>query len=321
MSRGGVKLPSAFVSYSWDNDNHRQWVLDLATRLRSDGIETILDQWHVIPGDQLTEFMERAVRESDHVLIVCTPRYKDKSDRREGGVGYEGDIITGEVFTSRNQRKFIPILRHGEWTDSAPTWLTGKYYIDLRGERYNEDQYRDLLTTLLGTRLTAPPVGVAGRTADLDTRRVRPSNRVTASSEPAEFEPIHIEGVIVDEIATPRGDGTRGSALYAIPFRLSRRPPSEWAGLFVEAWNRPSSFTSMHRPGIARIYGDKVILDGTTIDEVESYHRNTLLLAAEKANRGYAELEARRRAHEERERSRVESHKKSVEEAARRLKF
>lgn len=314
-------MPSAFVSYSWDSDEHRQWVLDLATSLRADGVETILDQWHLVPGDQLPAFMEKAVRESDHVLIVCTPRYKERSNRREGGVGYEGDIITGEVFTTRNERKFIPILRRGEWTGSAPTWLTGKYYIDLRGTPYNENQYRDLLTTLLGTRPIAPPVRVGGGLAGASVPPASSSKADSASSAPAKFEPIRIDGVVVDEIGTPRGDGTRGSALYSIPFRFSRRPPPEWAELFVRAWDHPSSYTTMHRPGIAQIHGDKVILEGTTVDEVEKYHRDTLLLAADEANRSYAELEMRRRANEERERARLEAHRKSVEDAAKRLKF
>ena len=81
-------------------------MLKLATRLRGDGVATVLDQWHLIPGDQLPAFMEKAVRESDYVLLVCTPRYRDRSERRVGGVGYEGDIITGQVLTTRNHRKF-----------------------------------------------------------------------------------------------------------------------------------------------------------------------------------------------------------------------
>jgi hypothetical protein len=32
----------------------------------------------------------------------------------------------------------------------------------------------------------------------------------------------------------------------------------------------------MHRPGIARVSGDQIVLDGTTIDEVEQYHAKTL---------------------------------------------
>lgn len=313
-------MPTAFISYSWDSDGHRDWVLALATRLRGDGVETVLDQWHLVPGDQLPAFMEKAVRESDYVLIVCTPRYKERSERRVGGVGYEGDIITGEVLTTGNQRKFIPLLRAGDWPQSAAMWLAGKYHIDLRGEPYAESHYQDLLTTLLGTRVQAPPIRPAsGR----PTQSAAPASDASAQISSAEevFEPIRIAGVIVDEIGTPRNDGTRGSALYTVPFRFSRRPPADWAGLFVQAWDHPSRFTSMHRPGIASVYGDKVVVNGTTVDEVEKYHRDTLILAAEEANKGYTELQARHRAQQERERARLDAHKKDVEDAAKRLKF
>src|SRR4051795_3830890 len=94
-------MPKVFISYSWDDDAHKTWVRDLAARLRQDGIETLLDQWHLVPGDQLPVFMETAVRESDFTLIICTSRYKDHSNSRMGGVGYEGGIITGEILTSQ----------------------------------------------------------------------------------------------------------------------------------------------------------------------------------------------------------------------------
>ncbi|MDC0275838.1 toll/interleukin-1 receptor domain-containing protein [Verrucomicrobiales bacterium] len=105
--------PKAFVSYSWDDAPHKERVATLATELRGDGIETMLDQWHAIPGDQLPAFMEKEIRENDYVLITCTPNYKLKTDERKGGVGYEGDIMTAEVHTQGNHRKFIPILAKG----------------------------------------------------------------------------------------------------------------------------------------------------------------------------------------------------------------
>ena len=86
------------------------------------------------------------------------------------------------------------------------------------------------------------------------------------------FEPIRILGVIAAEVGVPRNDGTAGSGLYKVPFQLSRKPLELWANLFVDAWDRPSKFTSMHRPGIARVEGDRIVLDGTTIEEVEKYH-------------------------------------------------
>lgn len=158
--------PTAFISYSWESDEHRKWVRSLAARLRDDGVETVLDQWELAPGDQLPRFMERSVRESDFVLIVCTPKYQEKSDDRLGGVGYEGDIMAAEVATGADRRKFIPLLRSATWNSAAPSWLRGSYYVDVRGEPYSDENYSELVNTLHGLRDKAPPIGSSTRTAN-----------------------------------------------------------------------------------------------------------------------------------------------------------
>jgi len=163
MSRSGGGTPIAFLSYCHESPELIKWVRDLAAKLRSDGVKTLLDRWETAPGDQLPEFMERAVRESDFVLVVCTPKYRARSDKRKGGVGYEGDIMTAEVWTEGSRRKFIPLLRGRQWGLSAPSWLRGSKFIDLRGDPYQEDRYEELLDTLLGRRETAPPVAAPGR--------------------------------------------------------------------------------------------------------------------------------------------------------------
>jgi hypothetical protein len=117
------------------------------------------DQWDAEPGDQITEFMERAVRENDFVIAICTPHFKVKSDGRGGGVGYEGNLMTAYAFTDRNKKKFIPVLRRGYWTEAAPTWLLGYFSIDLSAEPYAESQYQELLRTLHGAREKRPPMG------------------------------------------------------------------------------------------------------------------------------------------------------------------
>jgi TIR domain-containing protein len=150
--------PTAFVSYSWDDDDHKEWVKALATQLRRDAVDVRLDQWHSVPGNQLPHFMESEIRLNDFVIIICTPKYKVKSDTRTGGVGYEGDIMTAEVFTKQNHLKFIPILARGTWEEAAPTWLVGTHYIDLREARYKVG-YKDLLETLLQLRQEAPLLG------------------------------------------------------------------------------------------------------------------------------------------------------------------
>ncbi len=93
----------------------------------------------------------------------------------------------------------------------------------------------------------------------------------------------------MDQVAIPRNDGTRGSALYRIPCQLSRPPSSDWASVFVAKWDRPSSYSSTHRPGIVSVVADKVYLDGTTIEEVEKTHRRNLVLALDETNRAIEE--------------------------------
>jgi hypothetical protein len=178
-----LRAPKTFISYSWDSDYHKDWVTQLATRLRADCIDVFLDEWHLRPGDQLPKFMESAIRESDFVLLVCTPRYREKSNERLGGVGYEGNIITAELYTHRNERKFIPLLRENEWELSAPSWVSGKYYIDFRGEPYSVKSYEELLSTILDVRPTAPAVGMPGAAS---TARLSPES-VTRQRVYSEF--------------------------------------------------------------------------------------------------------------------------------------
>lgn len=311
-----MTIPTAFISYSWDSDEHREWVKMLATRLRADGIDVTLDQWHVAPGDQLPKFMEASIQKSDFVLVVCTPIYKRKSEARIGGVGYEGDIITSQIFVSQNQRKYIPILRQGEWYDAAPVWVTGKYYVDLTGN-YPDSKYQDLLKTLKGQRTQAPLVGV---TLPIST---------SANTDPPEsikdlrnkWEDIKITGIILEEVTAPRNDGTRGSALYKVPFRLSRQPSSDWIAVFLREWKFPSRATSMHRSNIAHIIGDELILDGTSIDEIEDYHLETLKIVLQDTNKTIADMEATKKQQLIQERESQKRHQDHLKDVAHRLDF
>jgi hypothetical protein len=136
-----------------------------------------------------------------------------------------------------------------------------------------------------------------------------------------EQEPIKIIGLIEEEVGEPRNDRTPGSALYEVPFRLSREPSEPWREFFVDAWNRPPEFTSMHRPGIARVEGDRIILDGTTVEEVERYHLKTLKLAVERANELNAEWSRVKDRRNSRLKDERDQHRRHVKEVAKRLKF
>jgi len=132
---------------------------------------------------------------------------------------------------------------------------------------------------------------------------------------------ITLVGIDKEGVTAPRNDGTRGSGLYKVPIKLSARPSAVWARIFIDAWNHPESFTTMHRPGIASVVGDTIVLNGTTLDEVERYHLPVLKAAAVRANAGervHEVEEAERKELEEEERDRFRKH---VDEAADRIKF
>jgi hypothetical protein len=154
-------IPTAFISYSWESPEHREWVLRLAEKLRAQGgIDIILDRWNLPVGADRTHFMEQSIHGSDFILLVCTPTYADKSNNRTGGVGYEAMILTSQLAQQISQKKFIPILKMGDWDDSAiPIWLQSKFGVDLRGEPYSEDEYQILLRALYQAEEKAPPIG------------------------------------------------------------------------------------------------------------------------------------------------------------------
>jgi len=223
-----------------------------------------------------------------------------KSDKRLGGVGYEESIITGEVFNNRDNRKFIPVLRRGTWKESAPSWLTSKVYSDFSGNSFDNEKYQELFQNIIDFKVD--PVKKNGTQVINNTTK----------NDNADSANIRIKGIIVDEVTVPKMDGTRGSGLYAIPFKLSKIPSSIWAEAFVNSWNSPPEWSSMHRFGIARVTGDKIILDGTTIEEVEKHHKKTLLLCVEVANKKEQEYFQKKSYSETLEQKRIDAHKKSV---------
>lgn len=303
--------PKVFISYSWEEDAHQQWVREFADKLLADGIDATVDQYDASLGDRLPHFMERSITAADYVLIICTPLYKKKADNRKGGVGYEGHIITEELYSKGNERKFIPVVRKGSFNAAMPTFLAGKLGIDLTDTIHFENNYKDLITTIYGVK-KKPEIGRVPSYVSQASSQLRPSSP---------DEPIHILGIITDEVTVPRMDGTRGCALYKIPFRLSKCPSSLWVNIFLSTWNSPPRFTTMHRPGIASVYGDKIILDGTTIEEVRDYHRETLVLCVNIANEKEQSIVVEEKRKRELEENRKNQHYTNVASIADEIKF
>jgi hypothetical protein len=159
MLRPQARPPKVFISYSWDSPEHNQWVAGLATLLRQKGIDAILDQWHVQPGEDVGLFMERSVRESDRVLVICTESYVDRARKRKGGVGYEHGMVTGELMRNVETSKFIPVVRQSIDPPELPTEFGSRLYVDLRDSAAFSDNLEALVQTLHNVPRPIPPIG------------------------------------------------------------------------------------------------------------------------------------------------------------------
>lgn len=156
--------PNVFISYSWDSDDHLGWVRTLAERLTNNGVSVFLDQWHVGPGDSITRFMEEKVSTCDHVIIVCTPKYAQRSMKRQGGVGYEQQIISGRIAAGIERKKFIPVVRYGTFEPgdncAVPPHFMGIFGIDMRSDEDIDTGLERLLRAIFDKpKFVPPPIG------------------------------------------------------------------------------------------------------------------------------------------------------------------
>ena len=103
--------------------------------------------------------MERGISEANFVLIICTEKYKEKSDTRVGGVGYEEAIISNDIFSGSNQRKYIPVLKSKNRNAAMPIALASKVFLDFSNTEIEGQALTDLLLTLYGRRTVAPQLG------------------------------------------------------------------------------------------------------------------------------------------------------------------
>lgn len=155
----GDQAPRAFISYSWDSKEQSDWVLQLATRLRANGVDVVLDRWDTDLGSDLSLFMERAADTEYRVVAICTARYVVKADSAEGGVGYERKMITPSLMADLHSNRVIPVLRDNA-EGALPRFLGAAKYVDLRDQPFSEAAYYEFLQDLHGLEPTPrPPLG------------------------------------------------------------------------------------------------------------------------------------------------------------------
>lgn len=151
-----------FLSYSWDNQEHKNWVRQLADRLIQNGIEVILDQYDLRGGEDMHKFMESAVNSATHILVICTPDYVKRANERVKGAGEETSLITSDFYTSYLSGKcYLPIVRKSEGLKNVPDYLGSLVYFDFTDDSSFDPTLQELLRNIYQEpELIKPQLGV-----------------------------------------------------------------------------------------------------------------------------------------------------------------
>ena len=152
--------PKLFISCSWISPRHKLRVLDLAQKLRTSGVDPILDKWELKEGQDTIAFMERMVTDPtiDKILMVVDKDYTEKANAREGGIGTEAQIISKEIYDNKGQEKFVALVleKDANGKPYLPLYYQSRIYIDF-SESHSEKEFEKLLRWIFDKPLYVKP--------------------------------------------------------------------------------------------------------------------------------------------------------------------
>lgn len=131
------KNPVVFISYSQDTVPFADKVLSLSNRLRSEGIDAILDQYEEAPAEGWPRWMENNIDSADYVILIGSKGYYDKiygnvEQGKGRGVKWEGNLIYQKIYMSDSiNEKFIPVVFDENDLEYIPAPLQGSTYYNV----------------------------------------------------------------------------------------------------------------------------------------------------------------------------------------------
>jgi hypothetical protein len=204
MNDSAAPNVKAFISYAWSSNAHEDWVLDLATRLASDGVEVVFDKWDLQVGHDAHAFMEKMVTDPlvTKVMMICDRMYKEKADGRMGGVGKETTILTAEIYEKTEQNKYAAIITDTDEQGRryVPAYYGGRQYIDFTDPSKAEIKYQELLRWLFDKpKHVRPKLGTAPSfITDPDAVVTSTTSKFKATEHAIKTNALQAGGLIAD---------------------------------------------------------------------------------------------------------------------------
>ena len=148
---------TTFISYAWGVTEHEDWVeRKLADHLKDAGFDVLLDRWeNSAAGKGVARFIER-IPKSDFVIIVGTPKYLEKYEKKliSTGTVVSTEIeLINTIFIYNSEEtasKILPLILAGDKNTSLPPLLRGRVYYEFQKPETYHTRLFDLLLTLRG---------------------------------------------------------------------------------------------------------------------------------------------------------------------------
>ncbi|MGN7479681.1 toll/interleukin-1 receptor domain-containing protein [Solibacillus silvestris] len=155
---------SVFVSYSWDSQEHQEWVAYLVRRLRNEGYNATYDQYITSQNTiNLNRMMVEHIKNDDFIIVVVTENYVKKSDEFAGGVGFETELLLSVI--NENRDKVIMVTKQPNINSKkAPFYLKGYHYID-----FSNDEFESSLDALIHRLQRTPQYDIG----EIGEKRIR----------------------------------------------------------------------------------------------------------------------------------------------------
>ncbi len=154
-------MKKVFVSYSWEDDSHMNWVTKLAGDLeKNPDIHVVLDQYDLSSTMDKNKFMEDAIYDSEIVVVIATHGYMRKANERIGGVGIESTLNAQKFWETVDTHGTSNTLVVSREPGSTPRYLKQQFHIDFSADDAYEKNLHTLLREIRGKKMVERPAKV-----------------------------------------------------------------------------------------------------------------------------------------------------------------
>ncbi len=131
---------NVFVTYAWESNEHNDKIVSFVDFLRSRGYNASMDRQKSQEETAIdfNKMMIEGIQNAIKVIVVLSPKYKEKANNFQGGVGSEFKIILEEIKTKLNKFIFVSFGKD-PMGDIVPTGILGREVLDLKKDQDDSD--------------------------------------------------------------------------------------------------------------------------------------------------------------------------------------